>query len=186
LHPEAHLWDNGNDPVKELKNVMNIRSKALSKFGLNNIPQGTPMAMLEDVLVPVYLFHRYQVEAVSKQVGGMYYSYAIKGDGQMVTRSVSKEVQLEALKALVDYSDRLGIDTEVYTFLGQDAVDAIDRWLGRKGISLPVYSYNSVEELSYDLRFKRSVRTIYVPEQEQAAIIGLRATVADSKKAWSI
>jgi hypothetical protein len=49
-----------------------------------------------------------------------------------------------------------------------------------------VYSYNSVEELSYDLRFKRSVRTIYVPEQEQAAIIGLRATVADSKKAWSI
>jgi hypothetical protein len=105
LHPEAHLWDNGNDPVKELKNVMNIRSKALSKFGLNNIPQGTPMAMLEDVLVPVYLFHRYQVEAVSKQVGGMYYSYAIKGDGQMVTRSVSKEVQLEALKALVDCMD---------------------------------------------------------------------------------
>jgi hypothetical protein len=105
LHPEAHLWDNGNDPVKELKNVMNVRSKALSKFGLNSIPQGTPMAMLEDVLVPVYLFHRYQVEAVSKQVGGMYYSYAIKGDGQMVTRSVSKEVQLEALKALVDCMD---------------------------------------------------------------------------------
>ena len=63
------------------------------------------MAMLEDVLVPVYLFHRYQVEAVSKQVGGMYYSYAIKGDGQMVTRSVSKEVQLEALKALLDCMD---------------------------------------------------------------------------------
>ena len=105
LHPEAHLWDNGNDPVKELKNVMNVRSKALSKFGLNNIPQGTPMAMLEDVLVPVYLFHRYQVEAVSKQVGGMYYTYAIKGDGQMVTRSVSKEVQLEALKALADCMD---------------------------------------------------------------------------------
>jgi hypothetical protein len=90
------------------------------------------------------------------------------------------------LKALVDSSDRLGVDTEVYTFLGQDAVDAIDRWLGRKGVSLPVYSYANVEELAYDLRFKRSVRTIYVPEQEQAAVIGLRATVADSKKAWSI
>jgi hypothetical protein len=90
------------------------------------------------------------------------------------------------LKALVDYSDRLGIDTEVYTFLGLDAVDAIDRWLGRKGVSLPVYGYENPEELAYDLRFKRSVRTIYVPEQEQAAIIGIRATVADSKKAWSI
>lgn len=90
------------------------------------------------------------------------------------------------LKALVDSSDRLGVDTEVYTFLGIDAVDAIDRWLGRKGISLPVYGYSNPEELAYDLRFKRSVRTIYVPEQEQAIIIGMRACVTDSKKAWSI
>ncbi len=105
LNPDAHLWDNGNDPVKELKNVMSVRAKALSQFGLNNIPKGTPMSMLEDVLVPVYLFHRYQVEAVSKQVGGMYYSYAIKGDGQMVTRSVSREAQLAALNALSDCMD---------------------------------------------------------------------------------
>lgn len=105
LNPDAHLWDNGNDPVKELKNVMSVRAKALSQFGLNNIPKGTAMSMLEDVLVPVYLFHRYQVEAVSKQVGGMYYSYAIKGDGQMVTRSVSREAQLAALNALSDCMD---------------------------------------------------------------------------------
>lgn len=90
------------------------------------------------------------------------------------------------LKALVDTSDRLGVDTEVYTFLDFEAVDAIDAWLGRKGISLPVYYYENIEELAYDLRFKRSVRTIYVPEQEQAAIIGLRATVVDNKKAWTL
>lgn len=90
------------------------------------------------------------------------------------------------LKALIDTSDRLGIDTEVYTFLGYEAVDAVDRWLGRKGISLPVYGYDNVEELAYDLRFKRSVRTIYVPEQEQGAIIGIRATVVDNKKAWTV
>lgn len=90
------------------------------------------------------------------------------------------------LKALIDTSDRLGVDTEVYTFLGDDAVDAIENWLVRKGVSLPVYGYNSAEELSYDLRFKRSVRTIFVPEQEQASIIGIRATVVDSKKAWTL
>lgn len=90
------------------------------------------------------------------------------------------------VKALIDTSDRLGVDTEVYTFLGDDAVDAVENWLVRKGVSLPVYGYNSVEELAYDLRFKRSVRTIFVPEQEQAAIIGIRATVVDSKKAWNI
>lgn len=100
LHPTAHLWDNGNDPIKELKKVMKIRSIALSDFGLNNIPKGTPVAMLEDLLVPLYLFHRYQVEAVSKQVGGMNYSYAVKGDGQITTSPLSKDVQLDALKAL--------------------------------------------------------------------------------------
>lgn len=90
------------------------------------------------------------------------------------------------LKALVDTSDRLGVDTEVYTFLDFEAVDAIDAWLARKGVSLPVYYYENVEKLAYDLRFKRSVRTIYVPEQEQAAVIGLRATVVDNKKAWTL
>lgn len=90
------------------------------------------------------------------------------------------------LKALVDTSNRLGIDTEVYTFLGDEVVDAIENWLVRKDVSLPVYAYTNVEELAYDLRFKRSVRTIYVPEQEQAAIIGIRATVVDSKKAWTL
>lgn len=101
MHPTAHLWDNGNNPVKELEKVMKVRAVALSNFGLNNIPKGTPMAMLEDVLVPVYLFHRYQVEAVSKLVGGMNYSYAVKGDGQIATLPVSKSAQMDALKALV-------------------------------------------------------------------------------------
>lgn len=90
------------------------------------------------------------------------------------------------LKALIDSYDRLGISTEVYTLLGYDAADAIESWLTRKGVSLAVYGYETIEELAYDLRFKRSMRTIYVPEQEQAAVIGLRAQVVDPKKAWTV
>ncbi len=105
LHPNAHLWDNGKDPVSELKSVMKVRAKALSQFGEKNIRKGTPMAMLEDVLVPIYLFHRYQIEAVTKVIGGMYYSYAIRGDGQMVTKSVSKQEQLNALNSVIDCMD---------------------------------------------------------------------------------
>jgi len=105
LHPNAHLWDNGTDPVAELKDVMKIRAKALAQFGVNNIRKGTPMAMLEDVLVPVYLYHRYQVEAVTKLVGGMYYNYALRGDGQVVTRPLGKEAQLAALQAAADCID---------------------------------------------------------------------------------
>lgn len=105
LHPQAHLWDNGSDAVTELAEVMKIRSKALSRFGENNIRPGVPMAILEDVLVPVYLYHRYQLEAVTKIVGGMYYTYAIRGDGQQVTKAVSKADQVRALDAIIDCLD---------------------------------------------------------------------------------
>ena len=105
LHPDAHLWDNGKDAVAELKNVMKVRAKALSDFGVKNIRSGMPMAMLEDVLVPVYFFHRYQVEAATKIVGGMYYTYALRDDGQVVTQHLSKNMQLSALNALIDCLD---------------------------------------------------------------------------------
>jgi hypothetical protein len=105
LHPLAHLWDVGKNPVDALKDVMKIREKALAQFGENNILTGTPMAMLEDVLVPVYLFHRYQLEAVTKQVGGMKYSYALKGDGQLVTQALTKQEQLNALDAVISCMD---------------------------------------------------------------------------------
>ncbi len=101
LHPQAHLWDNGKDAVAELESVMKVRAKALSQFGTNNIRPGTPMALLEEVLVPVYLFHRYQLEAAVKIVGGMHYTYATKGDGQVVTKPVSKNEQLRALKGVL-------------------------------------------------------------------------------------
>ena len=101
LHPTAHLWDNGKSPVDELKNVMKVREKALSRFGESNIREGEPMATLEDVLVPVYLYHRYQVEAVTKWVGGMNYTYALRGDGQIITQSLSREEQLKALNGVI-------------------------------------------------------------------------------------
>jgi len=102
LHPQAHLWDNGADAVTELGELIKVRKKVLSQFGENNIPLGTPMAMLEDVLVPAYLLHRYQLEAVTKIIGGMYYTYAQKGDGQVITKPISKQDQTRALNAVMD------------------------------------------------------------------------------------
>lgn len=105
LHPQAHLWDNGVSATEELKEVMKVRTKALQEFGEKNIRPGMPMAMLEDALVPVYFYHRYQLEAVTKVVGGMYYTYALRGDGQIVTKMVGREEQLNALRAIVDCID---------------------------------------------------------------------------------
>jgi len=105
LHPQAHLWDNGADAVAELKEVLKVRAVALKQFGEKNIRPGMPMAMLEDVLVPVYLYHRYQLEAVTKLVGGMNYTYALRGDGQLVTKALTKEEQLNALNAIINCMD---------------------------------------------------------------------------------
>ncbi|MEO5648101.1 MAG: zinc-dependent metalloprotease [Chitinophagaceae bacterium] len=105
LHPYAHLWDNGNDIVKELKHIIKVREKALARFGEKNILPGTPLAKLEDVLVPVYFLHRYQVEAVSKLVGGMNYTYALRNDGQLITQHLSRQEQQNALDALIETLD---------------------------------------------------------------------------------
>ncbi len=99
--PVAHLWDNGSDPVKELDRVIAVRQRVIERFGENNIPMGAPMAALEDVLVPAYLMHRYETVAVSKLVGGVTYSYAMRGDGQVTSRPVPAAEQKQALAELL-------------------------------------------------------------------------------------
>jgi len=101
-HPLAHLWDNGNDPVAELRRVLKVRKLALDRFSERNIPVGAPYSNLEDVLVPIYMFHRYQVDAASKLIGGVYYTYALRGDGQQVTRIVPADRQRDAVDALIE------------------------------------------------------------------------------------
>ena len=100
-HPYAHLWDNGSNPIDELNRVLEVRSIAIKNFGEKNIKVGAPMALLEEAFVPVYFFHRYQMEATTKIVGGLTYSYALRGDGQPITGFLSPDMQSKALDALV-------------------------------------------------------------------------------------
>lgn len=98
-HPLAHLWDNGASATDELKRVAQVRAKALANFSEKNIPEGAPMATLENVLVPLYLAHRYQVEATAKLIGGVNYTYAARGDGQTTNEAVASEKQNAAINA---------------------------------------------------------------------------------------
>ena len=101
-HPASHLWDNGKDAVEELNNLIQIRKVALERFGENNIRYGQPYSDLGDVLVPIYLLHRYQIEAAAKIIGGLNYSYALRGDGQLVTAMLQSDHQLKSLDALLE------------------------------------------------------------------------------------
>ncbi len=100
-HPNTHLWDNGTDPTVELGRVMQVRRVALDRFGEEAIKQGEPLALMEEVLVPLYLHHRYQVEAAVKVVGGQYYTYALRGDGQEPQHPVPAAEQRKALSAVL-------------------------------------------------------------------------------------
>ncbi|HMP98518.1 MAG TPA: zinc-dependent metalloprotease [Cyclobacteriaceae bacterium] len=100
-HPYAHLWDNGKDAAEELNHVMQVRAIALKNFGEKNIRAGTPMALLEETLVPMYFFHRYQAEAAVKLIGGLNYRYALRGDGQLITQMIPAAQQQKALDALL-------------------------------------------------------------------------------------
>jgi hypothetical protein len=97
----AHLWDSGANAVDELERLMKVRAAALRRFGENNIREGAPLATIEDVLVPLYMLHRYQVEAASKLVGGMDYTYALRGDGETPTKIVGPAEQRRALTAVL-------------------------------------------------------------------------------------
>lgn len=100
-HPETHLWDNGVNAVDELKHVIAVRAAALRRFGEKNIRDGAPLATLEEVLVPMYMYHRYQTEAAGKVLGGLQYTYALRGDGQKATAMVPASEQRRALEVLL-------------------------------------------------------------------------------------
>ncbi len=98
--PWGSLWDNGEDPVAELDHILKIRRIALDRFGLRNLSAGAAVNDLRRRLVPIYLYHRYQVDAVSKLVGGIEYSYPVAGGGQEAATAVPADVQRAALAAL--------------------------------------------------------------------------------------
>jgi hypothetical protein len=109
-HPLANLWDNGADPVAALDHSLEVRRIALGRFDEQIIAKGTPLAQLQEILVPVYFHHRYQLTAAVKVIGGLEYSHALRGDGQTPTTFVDPLWQLRALEAVLSILDPTTLD----------------------------------------------------------------------------
>jgi len=105
-HPLASLWDNGDDPIAMLRHEMEVRRIGLSQFGLGSVTAGTPLSLLEAKLLPLYLHHRYQLQAAVKSVGGVNYTYAVKtasgANPAKVQEIVSPARQRDALAAVLE------------------------------------------------------------------------------------
>ncbi len=101
-HPLSNDWDNGLHPVDELEHKMKVRKIALDNFSESKVRFGDSLATLEEVLVPIYLFHRYQIEAAASVLGGLYYNHTVRGGAQEAPRLVPGAEQRRALSALLE------------------------------------------------------------------------------------
>ncbi|AGH50091.1 hypothetical protein G432_11850 [Sphingomonas sp. MM-1] len=100
-HRWASLWDDGADPVAELNRMMAVRRAAIGHFGLAALHPGEPVSNLRRKFVPIWLLHRYQVEAAAKLIGGVDFAYAVRGDGHEVAQPVPADAQAAAIDALI-------------------------------------------------------------------------------------
>ena len=79
-HPDAVLWDIGADTLAGYDRILRVRKRALETFSVGVLPPARQIGELEARLVPVYLLHRYQTEAVAHLVAGASYRYGVAGD----------------------------------------------------------------------------------------------------------
>jgi len=100
IHPRVDQWSNGTNQEAELARLMRVRRIALNNLGENTIRPGVPTAMIEEPLVPIYMFHRYAVEGAASMIGGQEFVYAMRGDGRTPTSWVSGESQRKTIDVL--------------------------------------------------------------------------------------
>jgi hypothetical protein len=103
--PRAALWDDASDPVAGLINAVAVRRLALAGFGADRVAPGRPLSHLREVLVPVYLYHRYDLEASAKVLGGLVYRYGRRGDPAAEAALVPGPDQRRALAAILGTLD---------------------------------------------------------------------------------
>ncbi|HEY6942786.1 zinc-dependent metalloprotease [Dokdonella sp.] len=106
--PDGLLWDSGPDTLATFDALMAARRAALAHFSIGVLPPERQVGELEARLVPVYLLHRYQTEAVARLLAGARYAYSKAGERVAGITPVPASTQRDALARLVG---TLGTDT---------------------------------------------------------------------------
>lgn len=99
-YPDATWWINGSDVLDEFERVSEVRRFMIDSFDERAIEPGEPMHKLRERFAPVYFSHRATYEAAIKTIGGMEYTYGVRGDVLPVTELVSADRVRRALDLL--------------------------------------------------------------------------------------
>ena len=157
-HPLGNIWDNGTDPVDALNEVMAVRKLALDNFGVDRIQPGQPKSDLNKVIVPIYLYHRYQTAAAAKVIGGMSFNYGLNGDGQPDAEIVPVNRQRAALDAVLTTLEPEALDIKDETLalltpsLVSYSIADSDRELFRR-TAYPAFDVTAAADTAADLTF---------------------------------
>lgn len=95
------LWDTGVDSLHTFDALMAARKQALAGFSLGVLPPERQHGELEARLVPIYLLHRYQTEAVARLLGGVHYRHGNAGEALAGSAPVAAATQRDALTRLL-------------------------------------------------------------------------------------
>lgn len=161
--PRASLWDSGPDAAASLTHEMRVRDIALRRFGKRNLAPGSPLALLEDVLAPLYFHHRYQLQAATKTVGGIHYDYSVLGSGETPARPLAAAAQRRALAAVTATlaPSELDLPDSVLELLLPRPPEYDDRRETFSGSALPAFDALGAAATAADL----AVRGLLVPER---------------------
>jgi hypothetical protein len=110
-HPAGAIWDDGADPIAELDRMMAVRRVAIDQFGERALRPGEALEALRRKFVPIYLLHRYQVEAAAKSLAGVDFGYGVKGDASAAAKLVPADRQRAALASLLAAMTPAALDT---------------------------------------------------------------------------
>lgn len=153
----AHLWDNGGTIYDELNNLLTIRKKAITNFSIDNIKVGEPYTVLEDVFVPLYFLHRFQTEATVKLIGGLEYSYAVKGGNTTIVKKVSGEEERKALASVLKtvQADEIAIPREKLALFPPRAIGysrSRESFKSKLGVAFDAFSaVETASEMTFSL-----------------------------------
>ena len=152
-HPYGSVWDNGEDAIATLLETLDVRRIALEDFGLDRLAEGRPTSDLNAVIVPIYLYHRYQTAAAAKYIGGLEFQYGVNGDGAPPARPIALADQQRALNAILATLDPAVLDLPdtVLNLLTPGDVgfagggDTAEVFPGRSG---PVFDLSSASDIA--------------------------------------
>ena len=154
-HPDASVWDNGDDPIASLDNVIAVRAYALERFGPDNLPEGQPQSALNAAIVPIYLYHRFQTAATAKLIGGMSFTYGEAAGPADIVPPARQRAALDAVLETLN-PQALDLSDEVLSHLtprlGSWSFADNDRELFRK-TAYPAFDTISAAETAADLTF---------------------------------